>query len=111
MLLFAVLVPARHGGLWVLHGEAVLAHEERAARVFDRPSGSRRVDVLGGCTQLPGAQSHALDEEIPLPELRTMKQFEGMAALRRFQRLSLQPVTPAHWKVICRRAKIKASIA
>ncbi|MEE2775921.1 MAG: hypothetical protein VYE73_04055 [Acidobacteriota bacterium] len=40
-----------------------------------------------------------------------MKQLEGMAALRRFQRLSLQPVTPAHWKVICRRAKIKASIA
>lgn len=35
--------------------------------------------------------------EIPLPLLRTLPEIEGMALLRRGQRLSVQPVTEAEW--------------
>ncbi len=35
--------------------------------------------------------------EIPLPLLRTLPEIEGMALLKRGQRLSVQPVTEAEW--------------
>ncbi len=40
------------------------------------------------------------DALIPLEELRGIAALDGMALLRRGQRLSVQPVTAAHWAVI-----------
>ena len=42
-----------------------------------------------------------LDEILPLPELREVPQLEGMALLRKGQRLSVQPVEKAHWNAVC----------
>ena len=42
---------------------------------------------------------------IPLTELRTMPELEGMELLRKGSRLSISPVTPAEWKAIVKRAK------
>lgn len=50
-----------------------------------------------------------LPEVIPLAELREMEDLEGMALLRRGQRLSVQPVTPAHWRAVCKRAGVAPS--
>lgn len=41
-----------------------------------------------------------LAEELPLPFLRGQPELEGMALLKRGQRLSVQPVTPEHWRVV-----------
>jgi predicted RNA-binding protein with PUA-like domain len=51
------------------------------------------------------------DELLPLPEMREMPELEGLALLRRGQRLSVQPVSAEHWKVICRRAGVSARVA
>ena len=40
-------------------------------------------------------------EPITLPELRTNPLLEGMPLLRRGQRLSVQPVSKSHFKVVC----------
>ena len=52
----------------------------------------------------------ALEEILSLPDLREMAELEGMALLRRGQRLSVQPVTTAEWKIICKKVGIKAAI-
>jgi predicted RNA-binding protein with PUA-like domain len=39
---------------------------------------------------------------VPLGELRAMPALEGMVLLRKGSRLSVQPVTSAEWKVICK---------
>lgn len=40
------------------------------------------------------------DEVISLERLRTVKRLEGMVLLQKGSRLSIQPVTKAHWNVI-----------
>lgn len=40
--------------------------------------------------------------EVPLPELRAHPALADMVLLRKGSRLSVQPVTPAEWKVICK---------
>jgi predicted RNA-binding protein with PUA-like domain len=42
------------------------------------------------------------EREVPLPELRERKDLEGMALLKKGQRLSVQPVTAKEWKTVCR---------
>ncbi|MFD2366559.1 EVE domain-containing protein [Pseudoduganella sp. GCM10020061] len=42
---------------------------------------------------------------IPLTELRTMPELEGMELLRKGSRLSISPVTAGEWKAILKRAK------
>ncbi len=42
---------------------------------------------------------------LPLDELRAMPELAGMPLLRRGQRLSVQPVEPAYWEAILRRAE------
>ena len=42
----------------------------------------------------------ALPRPIPLTELRTVKGLEKMTLLQKGSRLSVQPVTPAEWKII-----------
>ena len=39
-------------------------------------------------------------EEIPLPLLRSLPELQGMALLKRGQRLSVQPVTPEEWSFL-----------
>jgi predicted RNA-binding protein with PUA-like domain len=39
---------------------------------------------------------------VPLPELRANPSLGDMVLLRKGSRLSVQPVTPAEWKVICK---------
>jgi predicted RNA-binding protein with PUA-like domain len=39
---------------------------------------------------------------VPLPELRANQALDGMVLLRKGSRLSVQPVTPDEWRVICR---------
>jgi predicted RNA-binding protein with PUA-like domain len=39
---------------------------------------------------------------VPLAELRATPALEGMVLLRKGSRLSVQPVTPAEWKLICK---------
>jgi predicted RNA-binding protein with PUA-like domain len=46
------------------------------------------------------------DRLLPMDELRAMPELAEMALLRRGQRLSVQPVTPAEWKAICHRAGV-----
>ncbi len=41
------------------------------------------------------------DEAVTLPELRQRPDLEGMALLRRGQRLSVQPVTAREWRIVC----------
>jgi predicted RNA-binding protein with PUA-like domain len=47
-----------------------------------------------------------LDKKFPRPvtlsELRANPALEGMELLRKGSRLSVQPVTPAEWKVVCK---------
>lgn len=45
------------------------------------------------------------DAVVPLSVLRNEKQLEGMPLLQRGQRLSVQPVSAAHFKHVCRLAK------
>lgn len=45
-----------------------------------------------------------------LDMLREVPELEEMALLKRGQRLSVQSVTPAEWKKICKLAKVKAKI-
>jgi predicted RNA-binding protein with PUA-like domain len=47
-----------------------------------------------------------LDRLLAMDELRAMPELEDMALLQRGQRLSVQPVTPAQWRAICRRAGV-----
>ena len=42
----------------------------------------------------------AIDPPLELPTLRTIPELAGMELLRKGSRLSIQPVTPAEWKVI-----------
>ena len=42
------------------------------------------------------------ERAVPLAELRATPALEGMVLLRKGSRLSVQPVTPAEWKVICK---------
>jgi len=49
-------------------------------------------------------------ELMPLEALRAMPELAGMALLRRGQRLSVQPVTAAEWKTICRRAGVDPGV-
>jgi predicted RNA-binding protein with PUA-like domain len=49
-----------------------------------------------------------LDRLLPMDELRGMTELEQMALLQRGQRLSVQPVTPAEWRAICKRAGLRA---
>jgi predicted RNA-binding protein with PUA-like domain len=46
---------------------------------------------------------------LPMEELRAMPELAEMALLQRGQRLSVQPVTPAEWRAICRRAGVPES--
>jgi predicted RNA-binding protein with PUA-like domain len=39
---------------------------------------------------------------VTLAELRATSALEGMVLLRKGSRLSVQPVTPAEWKVVCK---------
>ena len=41
------------------------------------------------------------DEPVTLAELRQRPDLEGMALLRRGQRLSVQPVTAREWRIVC----------
>lgn len=43
-----------------------------------------------------------LERLIPLSELREVPGLEGMALLKRGQRLSVQPVSEREWEIICR---------
>lgn len=47
-----------------------------------------------------------LAELLPLPELREMPELEGMALLKKGQRLSVQPVTEREWKIVCKKAGV-----
>lgn len=51
-----------------------------------------------------------LDRPLSLEMLRGVEDLEGMALLKKGQRLSVQPVTEAEWKTICRLAGVPASI-
>jgi len=42
------------------------------------------------------------ERPVTLPELRADTKVEGMALLQKGQRLSVQPVTPAEWRHICK---------
>ena len=42
-----------------------------------------------------------LDEPLSLEKLRGVKELQGMALLKKGQRLSVQPVTEEEWKTIC----------
>jgi predicted RNA-binding protein with PUA-like domain len=45
-------------------------------------------------------------EPITLKELREHPKLQEMALLQRGQRLSIQPVRPEEWKIICKMAKL-----
>ena len=49
-----------------------------------------------------------LDRLLPMDELRAMAELRDMALLQRGQRLSVQPVTSAEWRAICKRAGVSA---
>jgi predicted RNA-binding protein with PUA-like domain len=51
-----------------------------------------------------------LDEPVTLEFLRGVSELDGMALLKKGQRLSVQSVTPAEWKTICKLAGVKPSI-
>ena len=46
------------------------------------------------------------DRSLSLPELRDDPKLEGMALLQKGQRLSVQPVTAAEWRHICKRGGV-----
>ena len=51
-----------------------------------------------------------LDQTLSLETLRQVPELEGMALLKRGQRLSVQQVTPEEWKTICKMAGVKTSL-
>ena len=51
----------------------------------------------------------ALPKPITLGELRGVSGLEKMVLLQKGSRLSVQPVTPKEWEVVCRLAGVKAS--
>jgi predicted RNA-binding protein with PUA-like domain len=51
-----------------------------------------------------------LDEPQTLESLREVKALEGMALLKKGQRLSVQPVTPHEWKTICALAGVPETL-
>ncbi len=46
------------------------------------------------------------ERPVPLPEMRANPELEGMALLRRGQRLSVQPVTEREWRIVCAMAGV-----
>lgn len=46
--------------------------------------------------------THIFENYLSLDQLKGEKKLEGMALLARGQRLSIQPVSKAHWDYICR---------
>ena len=50
-----------------------------------------------------------LDRLLPMDELRGIPELRDMALLQRGQRLSVQPVTAAEWKAICKRGQAPTS--
>ena len=53
---------------------------------------------------------HKFDEPWSLDMLREVSELEGMALLRRGQRLSVQEVTAEEWKTICKLAKVSSKV-
>jgi len=51
-----------------------------------------------------------LDEPQSLEKLREVKELQGMALLKKGQRLSVQPVTEDEWKTICSLAGVSAKV-
>jgi len=51
-----------------------------------------------------------LDEPLSLEKLRGVKELQGMALLKKGQRLSVQPVTEEEWKVICALAGVSTKV-
>jgi predicted RNA-binding protein with PUA-like domain len=49
-----------------------------------------------------------LDRLLPMDELRAIPELRDMALLQRGQRLSVQPVTAAEWRVICKHTGVSA---
>jgi predicted RNA-binding protein with PUA-like domain len=49
-------------------------------------------------------------EPLSLERLREVKELAGMALLKKGQRLSVQPVTEAEWKTICRLAGVPEKV-
>jgi predicted RNA-binding protein with PUA-like domain len=49
-----------------------------------------------------------LDRLLPMDELRAIPELRDMALLQRGQRLSVQPVTAAEWRVICKHTGVPA---
>lgn len=39
---------------------------------------------------------------LPLPELKENEDLDGMLLIKKGQRLSIQPVEPEHWRLICK---------
>jgi predicted RNA-binding protein with PUA-like domain len=52
-----------------------------------------------------------LDRLLPMDELRALPELRDMALLQRGQRLSVQPVTAAEWKAICKQVGVKGDLA
>ena len=50
------------------------------------------------------------DEPVTLAELRQRHDLEGMALLRRGQRLSVQPVTAREWGIVCEMAGVSGAV-
>ncbi|MGH9323515.1 MAG: EVE domain-containing protein [Vicinamibacteria bacterium] len=51
-----------------------------------------------------------LKEPLSLEKLRGVKELDGMALLKKGQRLSVQPVTEEEWKTICGLAGVSTSL-
>ena len=51
-----------------------------------------------------------LTRPVSLPELREIPGLEDMAVIQKGQRLSVQPVTPKEWRVVCKMAKAKTKL-
>lgn len=51
-----------------------------------------------------------LEEPLSLERLREVEELEGMALLKKGQRLSVQPVTEEEWKTICALAGVSAKL-
>jgi predicted RNA-binding protein with PUA-like domain len=51
-----------------------------------------------------------LDEPLSLEALREVPELEGMALLKKGQRLSVQPVTEEEWRTVCRLAGVSPKI-
>ncbi len=50
------------------------------------------------------------DHLLPLAELRERPDLEGMALLRKGQRLSVQPVSEKEWKILCKLGGVSPSL-